>query len=88
MAIDRKPKTKMFENRIKIILKQKNMNMQELSDLSGIVPSHLSRIINGKRLCISLPIAIRISEILETPVEKVFIYREPIVNANDVLDGE
>ena len=88
MAIDRKPKTKMFENRIKLILKQKNMNMQELSDLSGIVPSHLSRIINGKRLCISLPIAIKISEILETPVEQVFIYREPIAEPKERLDGE
>lgn len=77
MATKRKPKTKMYGNRIKAILKEQEMSPQELSDISGIIPSHLSRIINGQRRCISLPIAIKIAQALKTPVESVFIYQKP-----------
>lgn len=74
----RKPKEKMYGHTIKLILKEKGMSPQELSDISGILPSHISRIINGKRKCISLPIAIKIAQALETPVEQVFIYKKPV----------
>lgn len=78
----------MYGNRIKAILKKKDMTPQELSDISGIMPSHISRIINGKRPNISLPIAIRIAEALKTPVEEVFIYRKPAPKSKEVLDSE
>jgi DNA-binding XRE family transcriptional regulator len=52
------------------------MSQQELADitLDGNA-AHLSRIINGQRRCISLPIAIKISNALQRPVEEVFIYK-------------
>jgi len=82
-----KPKTKMYGNRIKLILKEKNMSPQELADITETTPSHISRIINGQRRCISLPIAIKIAMALNTPVEQVFIYKKEVVN-NEVLDEE
>ena len=71
-----KPKEKMHSNKIRIILDQIGMSQQELSDiaLDGNA-SHLSRIINGQRRSISLPIAIKISTVLKRPVEEVFIYK-------------
>jgi transcriptional regulator with XRE-family HTH domain len=74
----KKAKEKMYGNRIKAILKEKEMSIQELSDISGVPPSHLSRIINGQRRCISLPIAIKVSQALETAVEQVFMYKKPV----------
>jgi transcriptional regulator with XRE-family HTH domain len=83
----KKPKEKMYGNRIKAILSQKGMPPQELSDISGVPPSHLSRIINGKRRCISLPIAIKISQALGMPVETVFIYKKPLPKTEVIDDG-
>lgn len=83
-----KPKTKMYGNRIKLILKEKGMSPQELADLTETTPSHISRIINGQRRCISLPMAIKIALVLETPVEQVFIYKKPSVATKEVLDEE
>ena len=77
MKKERKPKEKMYGNRIKEFLTKKQMNTQELSDITGISMSHISRIINGQRRCISLPIAIKISTVLKRPVEEVFIYKSP-----------
>jgi plasmid maintenance system antidote protein VapI len=74
----KKAKEKMYGNRIKQMLIDKQMTIQELSDISGVPPSHLSRIINGQRRCISLPIAIKIAQALETAVEQVFIYQKPV----------
>ena len=50
---------------------------QELADicLEGRT-SHLSRIINGQRRCISLPIAIKIANALQRPIEEIFIYKK------------
>jgi DNA-binding XRE family transcriptional regulator len=72
----KKPKEKLHSNNIRKILEQNNMCQQELADiaLDGNT-SHLSRIINGQRRCISLPIAIKISKALNMPVEEVFIYK-------------
>jgi transcriptional regulator with XRE-family HTH domain len=77
--ITKKPKAKMYGNRIKEILEKKGMSPQELSDLTKIIPSHISRIINGQRRCISLPTAIKIAQVLKKPVEYVFIYDAPII---------
>ncbi len=72
----RKPKDKLHSNKIRIILTEIGMSQQELADLAlGGDATHLSRIINGQRRCISLPTAIKISTILQKPVEEVFIYQ-------------
>jgi transcriptional regulator with XRE-family HTH domain len=73
---ERKPKEKLHSNRIRIILEEIEMSQQELADiaLDGDA-SHLSRIINGQRRSISLPIAIKIANVLKRPVEEVFIYK-------------
>ena len=52
------------------------MTQQELADLAlDGNTGHLSRIINGQRRCISLPIAMKICIALNLPVEQVFIYK-------------
>lgn len=81
--MEKKPKEKMYGNRIKEILLERNITNQELADLSGLRHSHLSRIINGHRKCISLPIAIKISQALKVSVEDVFIYQTPIKTSGD-----
>lgn len=73
----KKPKEKMYGNRINEMLKERQMTIQELSDLSGVRPSHLSRIISGQRRCISLPIAIKVAQALKNSVEEIFIYQKP-----------
>jgi DNA-binding XRE family transcriptional regulator len=72
----KKPKEKLHSNKIRIILDEIGMSQQELADLTlDGNAAHLSRIINGQRRCISLPIAIKISKVLKKPVEEVFIYK-------------
>jgi transcriptional regulator with XRE-family HTH domain len=73
----KKAKEKIYGNNIREILEEKEMVQQELADLIDTNPAHLSRIINGKRLCISLPVAMKIAEALDRPVEEVFILNEP-----------
>jgi DNA-binding XRE family transcriptional regulator len=74
--MERKAKEKLHSNRIKIILDEIGMSQQELADiaLDGNA-SYMSRIINGQRRCISLPIAFKIAQALGKPVEEVFIYK-------------
>ena len=72
---EKKPKDKLHSNNVMQLLKEKDMTQQELSDLTGIYTTHLSKIIRGQRRCISLPIAIKISRALNEPIEKVFIYK-------------
>ena len=73
---EKKAKEKLHSNKIKQMLAQIEMSQQELADiaLNGNA-AHLSRIINGQRRCISLPIAIKIAKVLGKPVEEVFIYK-------------
>lgn len=72
----KKPKEKLHSNRIRIILEEIEMSQAELADIALDGDSaHLSRIINGQRRCISLPIAIKIANALKRPVEEVFIYK-------------
>jgi DNA-binding XRE family transcriptional regulator len=74
--MERKAKEKLHSNRIKIILDEIEMSQQELADiaLDGNA-SYMSRIINGQRRCISLPIAFKIAQALGKQVEEVFIYK-------------
>ncbi len=71
-AKGKKAKRKMYSNRIKAILREIDMPQQELSDITKIDTSHLSRIINGQRMNLSLPIALIIAKALKRPVEEVF----------------
>ena len=74
MKIDKekKEKDKIYSNKIRIILTEIEMSQQELCDLTGIDPSHISKIILGKKRCLSLPTALRICKVLNKPVEEVF----------------
>ena len=71
---EKKPKEKIHGNNIREILAMAGMTQQELADkaLNGNA-AHLSRIMNGQRRCISLPIAFKIAEALNKPIEEVFI---------------
>jgi DNA-binding XRE family transcriptional regulator len=71
-----KPKSKLHSNKIGQILEEIGMCQQELADLAlDGNAGYLSIIINGKRRCISLPIAIKIARVLKRPVEEIFIYK-------------
>lgn len=71
----RKEKAQIQGNRIKQILEEIDMPQVELADLAlDGNTAHLSRIINGQRKCISLPIAMKIAKVLGKSVEEVFIY--------------
>tara|TARA_R110001592_G_scaffold214963_1_gene468014 strand:+ start:255 stop:527 length:273 start_codon:yes stop_codon:yes gene_type:complete len=70
----KKPKSKLHSNKIRQILTEIDMSQQELADIALDGNSaHLSRIINGQRRCISLPIALKISHALNCNVEDVFV---------------
>jgi DNA-binding XRE family transcriptional regulator len=72
----KKAKEKLHSNKIRQILAEIEMSQQELADLAlDGNAGYMSRIINGNRRCISLPIAIKISRVLKRPVEEVFIYK-------------
>lgn len=72
----KKQREKLHSNRIRIILEEIGMSQQELADLTiDGNAGYMSRIINGNRRCISLPIAIKIAQVLKRPVEEVFIYK-------------
>ena len=74
---ERKPKDTIYSNRIRLILEEIDMSQAELADLAlDGNKAHLSRIINGQRRCVSLPVAIKISNVLNRPVEEVFIYKK------------
>lgn len=79
----KKPKEKLYGNRIRQLLSERKMSQAELSDISGIPTSHLTRIINGKRMCVSLPIALKLAEALKTPVENLFLLRKPLDDDNN-----
>jgi DNA-binding Xre family transcriptional regulator len=71
----KKPREKLEGNRIPELLSIKNMKRVELANLIGISEAHLSKIINNKTKCISLPIALKISMGLNESIENVFIFR-------------
>jgi DNA-binding XRE family transcriptional regulator len=81
--MEKKSKEKLHSNKIRQILQEIDMSQQELADLAlDGNAAHLSRIINGQRRCISLPIAIKIARALNRPVEEVFIYKGDVDNCN------
>lgn len=71
----RKTKEKILGNNILTLMDKKGMIAKELSDISGLAPSFVSRIIHNQRMCISLPVALKISLALGEPVETVFTYK-------------
>ena len=75
MKTTKKPKETIYKNRIKEVLVQRNMCIAELSDLTNLNSSHISRIISGQRKCISLPIAFKISNALNLTIEDLFVYQ-------------
>jgi DNA-binding XRE family transcriptional regulator len=76
----KKSREKIHGNKIKTILLECGMNQQELADITGIGVSHLSKIILGKRRCLSLPIAFKISQALNKKIEDVFIVKRVTVS--------
>lgn len=92
--MQKKDKEKLHSNKIRVILNEIGMSQQELADLAlDGNAAHLSRIINGQRRCISLPIAIKICNVLKRPVEEVFIlYKNEIeddfINHNNLNNEE
>tara|TARA_R110000868_G_scaffold14874_1_gene68759 strand:- start:653 stop:919 length:267 start_codon:yes stop_codon:yes gene_type:complete len=77
--IKKKNKETIHGNRIKIILQEIGMSQQELADITKLTTSHLSKIILGKRRCISLPIALKICKALKMTVEQVFIAKKEVI---------
>jgi transcriptional regulator with XRE-family HTH domain len=61
-------------NRINACLNERNMTRAELIELTEIDPSHLAKIINGKKKNLNVTTAIKIAKVLEYPVEVVFIF--------------
>lgn len=63
-------------NRIREVLREKEMTQQELADISlDGQTGYLSNIINGHRKAISLPNAIKIARALGVTVEELFIVK-------------
>jgi DNA-binding XRE family transcriptional regulator len=72
----KKVRDRMFGNKIRAILDEKGMCQQELADLAlNGDRQHLSSIILGKKPCLSLSVAFRISTALGMPIEDVFVYK-------------
>jgi DNA-binding XRE family transcriptional regulator len=76
--IEKKSKETIHGNRIKVILEEIEMTQQELADITELNASHLSKIILGKRRCISLPIAFKISNALGKTIEEVFVAKKQL----------
>ena len=77
MNIPKKEKDKIHSNKIRLILEEKSMTQQELADLAlDGNTSFLSRIVNGKKRCLSLTTALKISKALNKEVEEVFIIKQ------------
>ena len=79
----RKLKEQLHSNRIKIILKEQGINQKQLSLLTKLNESHLSKIILGQRRCISLPVAFLIANALNKKIEEVFIAKKEIKKVNN-----
>lgn len=79
----RKLKEQLHSNRIKIILKEKGISQKQLSLLTKLNESHISKIILGQRRCISLPIAFKIAKALNKPIEEIFIAKKEIKKVNN-----
>lgn len=72
----KKGKSKIKSNNIRMLLEITPMSQQELADIVGTNRHHISRLINQKESCVSLPIAMKIAKALRRPVEQVFILED------------
>ena len=71
----KKQREKLEVNRIAELLIIKNMKRVDLAKLIDISEPHLSKIINNKTKCISLPIASKIAIGLNESIEDIFIFK-------------
>lgn len=79
---------KIYANRIKELLRSKNMIPQELSDITRIDPANLSRIIKNKKQGLSLWNAHRIAAALNETIEDVFVFERPAPNRKFNEEGD
>jgi len=68
----KRDKSKLSHNKVAEIMQKKGIIAQELADIIQTNPGHVSRIMRNERPCVSLPIALKISQALSTPVEQLF----------------
>jgi DNA-binding XRE family transcriptional regulator len=68
----KKPKATIKLNNVQSFLDKAEMTQQELADRIGSNRAHISKIANQKSPSVSLPIAMKIAEVLGTTVEKLF----------------
>ena len=83
----KKPKSEIYSNKIKSYLQVIKMSQRELADRVGTNIAHISKIINGGRKSISLPIAFKIWTVINEGLkenkkptinlEQLFIYQKP-----------
>lgn len=76
-TVKRKKRISVVRNRVREVAAKKGISLQEIADRIPTNAPHLWRIMGNQRPCISLPTAIRIAQILETPVEQLFIIERP-----------
>jgi putative transcriptional regulator len=82
-----------IKNRIKEILSKRNILQSEFATLLGMSDANMSNIINGKTQ-VSLPLAFKISYMLNTSVEDIFYdensieksYIDYMVEEEDMID--
>ena len=72
MKKEKRDKIKIKENRVKEYLDKIQMSQQELADEVNTNKAHISKIVNKRSSCISLPIALKIAKVLNTKVEELF----------------
>lgn len=67
------PARRIKDNRLKAIMEEKGIIIQEIADMVGVNQSLMSLVVNNKRQNISLRLAWDISEALDMKIEDVFI---------------
>lgn len=72
----KREKSKIKDNKIRFYLEKLQMPQQELADLCDTNRAHISKLVNNRCNCISLPIAMKIAKALKQPVENVFTLEE------------
>lgn len=65
-------KSKLADNRVAEVMKEKDVCAQELADIIESTPGHVSKIMSQQKPCLSLPLGLKIAKALNTPVEKLF----------------
>jgi transcriptional regulator with XRE-family HTH domain len=69
----KKAKCGLLGNNIRQYLIQKKMTQQQLAERIGTNRAHISRIINNRCPSLSVAIAMKISLVLEVPMDNLFI---------------